>query len=556
MEPPESGSNDQTHEQPSLAWGIVIGAGMSRPALAALLLATLMPSGVGASEPAPEPLARSGSEGSAPAWDRPILADPKAPPAQSRPPRLFRDHGVGPTIDTTERPRSAFTLDFDTASFGLARAALDRGELPSPAEVRVEHFTEVFATPPPNDTGKPGALGIEVDAVASPQRRGYQLVRVTAYASAGPPRPVDVVIAVDVSTAMSNPPDLDDAREAVQALGGALTRDDRFALVELSSPPSVLVPLGAPPSITALEAEVARIGPAESPAVSDASLSAAYALLAERDPARDQVLVLLGSGMLPKPAGNDPRQAVWSLAHREAEAQAHTFTVGLGQSHYDDVLLTGLANAGRGAYVFGHEPSDTGRQIAQLVHRPIVALDPVLEVEFDPAAVTRYRLVGFESRRHPAPSTKDLPRRGALRAGGAVTALYEVKLRDGAPTAWGQVRLRYADPRSGKNLDLTRPLDGLEAAAPLADASVETQLAVLAAASAEKLRASYWARSLAWAQLGKRFATLPSAVISQPDVQRLGQLIDDAARLDQRPDRFEASPARGTADFERQPVVR
>ncbi|MEM6292707.1 MAG: von Willebrand factor type A domain-containing protein [Myxococcota bacterium] len=518
-------------------------------ALAALLC--LAPQ---APEAAPTPLART-ADASAPAWDRPILADPKAAPTQARAPRMFRDHGVGPTIDTTERPRSAFALDVDTASFGLARAALSRGELPRPAEVRVEEFIEVFAAPPSQTKRGSAPVGIEIDAVASSQRRGYQVVRITAYAHQRAPRPVDVVVAVDVSSAMATPPDLDDAREAVQALGGALTRDDRLALVELSSPPEVLAPLATPPSIADLETATGTLGPAEAPAMSEASLEAAYDLLRSRDPDRDRVLVVIGPGSLPKPAGADPRHAVWSLARAANRRGITTMPVGIGRGFFDDVLLGGLSNAGRGAYVFAHEPSDTGRQLAQTVHAPVVAHDPVLEVEFDPAAVTRYRLLGFESRREPAPTANGQPHAAALRAGGAVTALYEVKLREGAPIAWGQVRLRYTNPETGKASDVVRSLDGLEAGVALADAAAPTQLSVLAAAVAEKLRASYWARRITWSQLRERYDALPEDVRAQPDVARLGDLLDDAASLED--DGTRRVPGRtGRRPFARQPVVR
>ena len=205
---------------------------MLRRAIPTLVLLVAAP-GLAAAAP---PLARKGD---APAWDRPILADPDHDEPRARSTRTFRDHGVGPTIDTAERPRGSFTLDHDTASFDLARAALARGEAPQPAEVRVEEFIKVFSAPPEKTDGN-ARLGVEVDAIASAHRRGYQVVRIAAYGAPRPQRPVDVVVAVDVSAAMSTPPDLDEARELVQSLGAALSRDDRLALIELNSPPEVL----------------------------------------------------------------------------------------------------------------------------------------------------------------------------------------------------------------------------------------------------------------------------------------------------------------------------
>ncbi|MGH1348229.1 MAG: YfbK domain-containing protein [Nannocystales bacterium] len=525
---------------------------MFRRAIPTLVLLAIAPGPVAAAAP---PLARA-ADTSAPAWDRPILADPDSRKSADRPPRTFRDHGVGPTIDTAERPRGAFTLDHDTASFDLARAALARGEAPQPAEVRVEEFVKVFSVPPELVADAKTRLGIEVDAVASSHRRGYQVVRVTAYATPQPQRPVDVVVAVDVSPAMATPPDLDEARELVQTLGAALSRDDRIALVELNSPAEVLLPLGPPPSIIDLEAEAKRLGPAEAPSMSETTLAAAFGAVGRKKAGRDRVVVVLGPGSLPPSAERSRAQArrrVWATARDAARRGVATYAVGIGRDTYDDVLLGGLASAGQGAYLFAHEPSDTARRLAQVMRRPIAAADPVLDVEFDPQAVTRYRLLGFEGRIEPAPR-REQPTSGALRAGDAVTALYEVKLRDDAPAVWGQASLRYTDPKTGKIRAVRQPMEGLTSGVATADAPERTQLVVLAAAVAEKLRASYWARRITWAELQDRFAALPEDLRNDPDAARLGAMIDAAAKLRAKP---KSSGSRSTArPFERMPVVR
>jgi len=526
---------------------------MFRRAIPTFVLLAIAPGPVAAAAP---PLARA-ADASAPAWDRPILADPDTRKPADRPPRTFRDHGVGPTIDTAERPRGAFSLDHDTASFDLARAALARGEAPQPAEVRVEEFVKVFSVPPEVLADTKARLGIEVDAVSSSDRRGYQVVRVTAYATPQPQRPVDVVVAVDVSPAMATPPDLDEARELVQTLGAALSRDDRIALVELNSPAEVLLPLGPPPSIIDLEAEAKRLGPAEAPAMSETTLAAAFGALGRKKAGRDRVVVVMGPGSLPPSAErsrNEARRRVWATAREAARRGVATYAVGIGRDTYDDVLLGGLASAGQGAYLFAHEPSDTARRLAQVMRRPVAAADPVLDVEFDPEAVTRYRLLGFEGRIEPAPTRREQPTSGALRAGDAVTALYEVKLRDGAPAVWGQASLRYTDPKTGKIRAVRQPMEGLQSGVATADASGRTQLVVLAAAVAEKLRASYWARRITWTELQDRFSALPEDLRNDPDAARLGAMIDAAAALRTKPKNSRSTAT--TRPFERMPVVR
>ncbi len=291
--------------------------------------------------------------------------------------------------------------------------------------------------------------------------------------------------------------------------------------------------------------------------MSETTLAAAFGALGRKKAGRDRVVVVMGPGSLPPSAErsrNEARRRVWATAREAARRGVATYAVGIGRDTYDDVLLGGLASAGQGAYLFAHEPSDTARRLAQVMRRPIAARDPVLDVEFDPKAVTRYRLLGFEGRIEPAPARREQPTSGALRAGDAVTALYEVKLRDGAPAVWGQASLRYTDPKTGKIRAVRQPMEGLQSGVAAADASERTQLVVLAAAVAEKLRASYWARRITWTELQDRFAALPEDLRNDPDAARLGAMIDAAAALRAKP---KSSGNRATArPFERMPVVR
>jgi len=169
----------------------------------------------------------------------------------------------------------------------------------------------------------------------------------------------------------------------------------------------------------------------------------------------------------------------------------------------------------------------------------VIAKDVKLQLEFNPAAVERYRLIGFENR---ALAKKDFANdhvdAGDLGAGHAVTALYEVRLKDRSQSTLATFRARFKQPdsaRSGlieKALPMSIVQDRLEAA------SGPARLSLVVAGFAEKLRGSYWARNLKWEELQSRLEQLPPALRARPAVVELSQLIATARRLDVRPDRF------------------
>ncbi len=123
-----------------------------------------------------------------------------------------------------------------------------------------------------------------------------------------------------------------------------------------------------------------------------------------------------------------------------------------------------------------------------------VAMDAKVQVSFNPEVVSRYRLIGYENRALRDEDFRvDTVDAGEIGAGHHVTALYEVKLQEGASGELAAVALRWEDPDTGQVAEMTKAIAFEQLAADFEGTSSAFQLAVLTAEFAEILRESYWA---------------------------------------------------------------
>jgi Ca-activated chloride channel homolog len=159
-------------------------------------------------------------------------------------------------------------------------------------------------------------------------------------------------------------------------------------------------------------------------------------------------------------------------------------------------------------------------------------------VAWEESAVERYRLIGFENRAIDDDQFRDdSVEAGAIGAGHTVTALYELKLAEGASAAAGSlgtVSLRWTEPASGEVLEISRPLDGAATSASFDAADRHFRLAATAAAFAEVLRDSYWAQQFTLAGVAAEAAARAQEFPDEPAVAELADLAAKAATLGDR----------------------
>jgi Ca-activated chloride channel family protein len=177
-------------------------------------------------------------------------------------------------------------------------------------------------------------------------------------------------------------------------------------------------------------------------------------------------------------------------------------TVGFGMGNYNDVLMEQLADKGNGNYAYVDTLDEARRIFVENLTGTlqVIARDSKIQVEFDPAVVSRYRLLGYENRAVADEDFRnDAVDAGEVGAGHHVTALYELKFHadlDGEE-AMGRtltVRIRYQDPDTLLVHQVSREFWRDDMRASLETASPSFRLAAAVAEYAEILRGSYWAQ--------------------------------------------------------------
>jgi Ca-activated chloride channel family protein len=494
----------------------------------------------------------------------PILAEPpreetagRAPHGESPSLMVLKHYGVNPTIETAAEPVSTFAADVDTGSYTLSRAYLERGQLPDEAAVRVEEFVNAF------DYGyrapEKEVFGVSVEAFPSPSRAGYHVVHVGVKAkevAAKDRKPSHLVFTIDVSGSMAQENRLELVKRALGLLVDALDGRDVVSVVIYGTNARVLLPPTPATDKERLHSAIAELHPEGSTNV-QAGIELAYDVaLRHFVPGGINRVVLCSDGV----ANNGLTDAgdIWQRVKGKASEGVTLSAIGFGMGNYNDVLMERLADAGDGHYAYVDRLEEARRVFVENLTGTlqVVAKDVKLQVEWNPLAVARYRLLGFENRLlDKRDFSNDRVDGGELGAGHAMTAIYEVKLTEHPAETLALFRARFKAPEGGASMLVEKALPSTVVRGALGDSTGTARLSLVAAGFAEKLRGSYWARALTWPQLLALWEGLPPELKARPQVAELKSLITTAQRLDARPDRFEKEAPLASMNFDRLPVL-
>jgi Ca-activated chloride channel family protein len=476
----------------------------------------------------------------------------------------FQHYGVNPTVDTEEENVSTFSVDVDTASYTLARSYLHRGHLPEQEAIRVEEFINAFRYDYEPPASAP--FGVQVEAFPSPNRRGYHVLHVGIKGrevSTAQRKPAHLVFTIDVSGSMDMENRLGLVKRSLALLVEQLDARDTIALVVYGNDARVV--LGPTPAT-----ERARIQAAIDALQSEGStnvqagLKEAYAIAAAtaREGSVSRV-ILCSDGVANN--GITQADAIFETVKAHAQRGVQLTTVGFGMGNYNDVLMERLAQVGDGQYAYVDALPEARRIFVEQLTGTLqlIARDVKVQVEFDKAVVARYRLIGFENRLLAKEDfANDRVDAGDIGAGHTVTALYEVKFRapESRPASFATLSIRYKDPATtlgaGTSQQVRKALPMAMVRPSLDAASGPSRLSLVVALFAEKLRGSYWARTVTYEDLLRLWTQLPEGLRAREQVAELRQLIQAARAYDQREDRFEKTAPAATMDFDHVPVVR
>jgi Ca-activated chloride channel family protein len=356
--------------------------------------------------------------------------------------------GFQPEIHASEQPNSTFAIDIDTASYNYARRQIKDGNYVDPSTVRPEEFINSFRQDYPQPAG--AGFTVNTDGARSPgANEGYRILRVGLQTRAENPAErtsAALTFVVDVSGSMAEPGRLDLVQDALHYLIDQLRPTDKVAIVAYDDRARVLREMTPVSSRQALHAAVDALHPGGSTNL-EAGLVTGYQVARGGfvEGATNRV-ILLSDGLAN--VGNTEAEPILRQIREEAAKQITLLGVGVG-SEYGDALMEQLADEGDGFVTYVSEQAQARRLFVDRLPATLTlrALDAKVQVGFEPGAVDTYRLVGYDNR---LLSDDDFRNNrvdgGEVGPGHSVTAIYMVRLKEGARGTVATARVRWSDP--------------------------------------------------------------------------------------------------------------
>jgi len=333
-------------------------------------------------------------------------------------------------------PLSTFSVDVDRASYANVRRFLNQGTLPPKDAVRIEELVNYFpygdATPASGDV----PLRITTEIAAAPWNTRHDLLRIALRAREVDMReapPANLVFLVDVSGSMQGPGRLPLVKQSLALLVNELREQDHVAIVVYAGAAGLALP-STPGSdkqrilaaLDGLEAGGSTAG--------GAGIRLAYDVV-RRNFVRggNNRVILCTDGDFNVGASSDG--ALVDLIEQRRTEGAFLTILGFGMGNYKDSKMEKLSNAGNGNYGYIDDLLEARKMLVKEMGGTLVtvAKDVKLQVEFNPARVRAYRLLGYEDRLlRDEDFANDAKDAGEIGAGHVVTALYEI-VRSDAP---------------------------------------------------------------------------------------------------------------------------
>jgi Ca-activated chloride channel family protein len=428
---------------------------------------------------------------------------------------------------TAESPLSTFSIDVDTASYANVRRFLNEGQLPPADAVRIEELINYFRYQQPEPEGE-APVGVQSEVSACPWQPAHRLVRIGLRARSPaheqlPPR--NLTFLVDVSGSMDQPRKLPLLKRALGLLAAGLDERDRVSIVVYAGAEGLALAPTSGSDRDRIRAALTRLE-AGGPTNGAAGLALAYRVNAESaSPGSVNRIILATDGDF-NVGLSDPDALVRFIEQRRRDASLTV--LGFGMGNLKDSTLEALADKGNGNYAYIDSFAEARKVLVEEVAGTLVtvARDVKVQVELNPAAVSSYRLVGYENRLlNERQFDDDRADAGELGAGQTVTALYEV-VPAGRAAELATVKVRYKAPTSEESRLLAAKVR--DEGRPLQAASPDFRFAAGVAAFGLVLRESPY-KGEATLALAR---TLAESAASDEHRREFLALVDRAGRLE------------------------
>ena len=367
--------------------------------------------------------------------------------------RHFRDNDW---TSPTRQPLSTFAVDVDAGSYGNVRRYLKEGRLPPKDAVRVEEMINYFRYDyAPPRSGQP--IAVTTELARSPWAPNHRLALIglqTDRLAVENLPPSNLVFLIDVSGSMSSPDKLPLVKSAFRLLVNELRDEDRVAIVVYAGAAGVVLPSTPGREKTRILDALEQLQAGGSTA-GGAGIKLAYRVAREHLAREGNNRVILASDGDFNVGASSEGELI-RLIETERQGGVFLTVLGFGTGNLKDAKMELLANKGNGHYAYIDDLLEAKKVFVQELGATLhtVAKDVKIQVEFNPARVKSYRLVGYENRlladRDFNDDTKDA---GEMGAGHSDTALYEIVPVDGHDRSGSVDPLKYQRPRAGGDSD-------------------------------------------------------------------------------------------------------
>ncbi|MGA7827011.1 MAG: VWA domain-containing protein [Geobacteraceae bacterium] len=341
-------------------------------------------------------------------------------------------------LEVLTNPQSTFSIDVDTASYANVRRFINGGNLPPPDAVRIEEMINYFTyNYPQPDGNRPFSFTSEV--TDTPWNEGSKLlliglqgVKITTEKLP----PANLVFLIDVSGSMEQENKLPLLIKSFKLLVSQLRKKDTVAIVVYAGQAGVVLPAtsGADKAKILEALESLRAGGSTA---GGEGIQLAYRIAADNFIRNGNNRVILATDGDFNVGSSSDAEMERLIAQKRREG-VFLSVLGFGMGNYKDAKMQKLADRGNGNYAYIDTLLEARKVLVSQFGGTLltIAKDVKLQVEFNPAKVKSYRLIGYEKRMlRPEDFADDTKDAGELGSGHTVTALYEIVPSDTVTSA-------------------------------------------------------------------------------------------------------------------------
>ena len=345
-------------------------------------------------------------------------------------------------IAVRDEALSTFSIDVDTASYANVRRFLNNNNLPPAGAVRIEELINYFPYDyePPAADGPPFAVHVEM--AQCPWNPEHELARIALKGReidfADRP-PVNLVFLLDVSGSMRRANKLPYVQESMRLLVDKLGENDQVTTVVYAGNEGLALPTTTADHREVILTAIDQLQAGGS-TNGGAGIQLAYDKAVENfiEGGVNRVILCTDGDFN---VGVTSQSELVNLIERKAKSDVFLSVLGFGMGNYKDSTMEKLADKGNGNYAYIDTLSEARKVLVEQITGTLITIakDVKIQVDFNPAQIAAYRLIGYENRMLAAQDFKDDAKdAGEIGAGHTVTALYEL-VPPGVPNPAGEV---------------------------------------------------------------------------------------------------------------------